>query len=180
MENIILIGMPGAGKSTVGVVLAKILGYDFVDSDIVIQQQMGKRLCDILEEDGLEVFLEIENRINAGLNLKQTVIATGGSVVYGKEAMEHLKSIGTVLYLRLSCSCIEQRLGDLKHRGVAMKEGETLCGLYEERSELYEKNADFILDCDNLTIEETIAKAVEICDEFRKNVRKFSMNLPEW
>lgn len=163
MENIILIGMPGAGKSTVGVVLAKILGYDFVDSDIVIQQQMGKRLCDILEERGLEGFLAIENRINAGLKMEKTVIATGGSVIYGKEAMEHLKSIGTVVYLRLSCDSIEQRLGDLKHRGVAIREGETLGELYEERCGLYEKYADIILDCDNLTIEETIARAVEAC-----------------
>lgn len=170
MENIILIGMPGAGKSTVGVVLAKILGYDFVDSDIVIQQQEEKRLCDILEEEGLETFLEIENRINAGLNLKHTVIATGGSVVYGKEAMEHLKSIGTVIYLRLSCAAIERRLGDLKHRGVAMKEGETLCDLYEERSDLYEKYADYILNCDNLTIEETISQAVEICRNFHRKI----------
>lgn len=163
MENIILIGMPGAGKSTVGVVVAKILGYDFVDSDIVIQQQMGKRLCDILEERGLEGFLAIENRINAGLEMEKTVIATGGSVIYGKEAMEHLKSIGTVVYLRLSCDSIEQRLGDLKHRGVAIREGETLGELYEERCGLYEKYADIILDCDNLTIEETIARAVEAC-----------------
>lgn len=163
MENIILIGMPGAGKSTVGVVLAKILGYDFVDSDLVIQRQVGKRLCDILEEEGLEAFLETENRINAGLNLKKTVIATGGSVVYGKEAMEHLKSIGTVIYLRLTYAAVERRLGDLKRRGVAMKEGETLRELYEERSDLYEKYADYILDCNNLTIEETIAQAVELC-----------------
>lgn len=145
MENIILIGMPGAGKSTVGVVLAKILGFDFVDSDIVIQRQVGKRLCDILEEEGLEAFLETENRINAGLNLKKTVIATGGSVVYGKEAMAHLKSIGAVIYLQLSCAAVERRLGDLKRRGVAMKEGESLRELYEERSDLYEKYADYIL-----------------------------------
>ncbi len=163
MENIILIGMPGAGKSTVGVVLAKILGFDFVDSDIVIQRQVGKRLCDILEEEGLEAFLETENRINAGLNLKKTVIATGGSVVYGKEAMAHLKSIGAVIYLQLSCAAVERRLGDLKRRGVAMKEGESLRELYEERSDLYEKYADYILDCNNLTIEETIAQAVELC-----------------
>ena len=163
MENIILIGMPGAGKSTVGVVLAKILGFDFVDSDIVIQRQVGKRLCDILEEEGLEAFLETENRINSGLNLKKTVIATGGSVVYGKEAMAHLKSIRAVIYLQLSCAAVERRLGDLKRRGVAMKEGESLRELYEERSDLYEKYADYILDCNNLTIEETIAQAVELC-----------------
>lgn len=163
MENIVLIGMPGAGKSTVGVVLAKILGYDFVDSDIVIQQQTGKKLCEILSEQGLEGFLAIENRVNAELETDKTVIATGGSVVYGKEAMEHLKTIGTVIYLRLSCDSIERRLGDLRHRGVAMKEGETLRELYEERSVLYEKYADRILDCDRLSIEETIAQAVRLC-----------------
>lgn len=163
MENIVLIGMPGAGKSTAGVVLAKILGYDFVDSDLVIQSQTGKRLCELLEEEGLEGFLEIENRINSGLQLKRTIIATGGSVVYGEEAMEHLREIGTIVYLQLSCKTLAHRLGNLKDRGVAMREGETLEELYYERCKLYEKYADVTVACDGLTLEETIARMVEVC-----------------
>ena len=97
-DNIILIGMPGAGKSTVGVVLAKALGYNFVDSDLVIQKETGQRLFEIIDEVGIDEFLNIENRINAALSVEKSVVATGGSVIYGEEAMEHLKSIGKVIY----------------------------------------------------------------------------------
>ena len=100
-DNIVLVGMPGVGKSTVGVILAKILGYEFLDVDIVIQQQTGKLLKDIIESDGIEGFIEIENRVNASLDVHNTIIATGGSVVYGKEAMQHLKEIGKVVYLEV-------------------------------------------------------------------------------
>lgn len=157
MKNVVLIGMPGAGKSTVGVVLAKILGYDFIDSDIVIQQQEGARLSEIIETKGIDGFISVENRVNANLWVEKSVIATGGSAVYGREAMEHLKESGVVVYLHLSYENVEKRLGDLRNRGVVMRAGETLKELYEERRKLYEAYADITVECDGLTIEQTIA-----------------------
>ena len=106
-DNIVLIGMPGVGKSTIGVVLAKVLGYQFVDADLLIQEAEGKLLSELIEENGTDGFIEIENRVNSQIQTHRSVIATGGSVVYGKEAMEHLKSIGTVVYLK---HCIEQMI----------------------------------------------------------------------
>ena len=155
--NIILIGMPGAGKSTIGVVLAKRLGYRFVDSDLLIQESENRLLHEILEQDGIDGFNAIENRVNAS-------IATGGSAVYGAEAMDHLKSIGTVLYLRIPYEVLKERLGDLHERGVSMKEGQTLKDLYEERRPLYEKYADVVIDCEGRTIREIVH---EIADELR-------------
>ena len=145
-NNVILIGMPGAGKSTVGVVLAKLLNYKFVDSDIVIQQKMKKNLNELILEQGAEYFKKIENKINSGLNIKKCVVATGGSVVFGKDAMEHFKKIGTVVYLKASLDSLEKRLGDLDKRGVVHKSGETLLDIFNERSPLYEKYADIIID----------------------------------
>lgn len=145
-DNIVLIGMPGVGKSSVGVVLAKILGYRFVDSDLVIQEQEGKLLHEIIDEKGTEGFLEVENRVNSSLNCEKCIIATGGSAVYGREAMEHLGEIGTVLYLRADYESISDRLGSLKGRGVVLKEGQTLFDLYNERAPLYEGYADIIVD----------------------------------
>lgn len=164
MNNIILIGMPGAGKSTVGVVLAKKMGYCFVDSDLVIQERTKKLLHEIITEKGQEGFLEVENQINASLELEHTVLATGGSAIYGKEAMEHLKKIGTVVYLKLSHPAIARRLGDLHERGVALKEGQTLLDLYEERIPYYEKYADLTVNCEKKAIRrivEEIAGRVE-------------------
>ena len=160
-NNITLIGMPGAGKSTVGVVLAKVMGYRFVDSDLVIQEQTGKLLSEIIEEKGTEGFLEVEDRINAGLICEKSVIATGGSVVYCKNAMEHLKEISTVIYLKLPYERVEKRLGNLKDRGVALKEGQTLKDLYEERCPLYEKYADVVIEADTTSVESCMRKILE-------------------
>ena len=157
-NNVILIGMPGAGKSTVGVVLAKLLNYKFVDSDIVIQQKMKKKLKDIILEQGAECFKKIENKINSGLNVKKSVIATGGSVVFGKDAMEHFKKIGTVVYLKVSLASLEKRLGDLDKRGVVHKPGETLLDIFNERAPLYEKYADIIIDETDLEISQIAMK----------------------
>jgi len=154
--NIVLIGMPGVGKSTVGVILAKVLGYQFVDSDLVIQQEEGKLLKEIIAEVGPLGFIEVENRINAGLMVEHSVVATGGSVVYGKEAMEHLKSIGVVVYLSLPYEEISKRLSDIKGRGVVLRDGQTLKDLYDERTLLYEKYADVQIDETGLNVEETI------------------------
>ena len=158
-DNIVLIGMPGVGKSTVGVVLAKALGYQFVDADLLIQEAEGKLLSELIEEHGTDGFIEIENRVNSQIKTHRSVIATGGSVVYGKEAMEHLKSIGTVVYLKQNLRVLQRRLRNLKGRGVVLKEGQTLVDLYKERTVLYEKYADITVDQYKQSIEQTL-KAV--------------------
>ena len=163
-KNIVLIGMPGVGKSTVGVILAKVLGYQFVDSDLVIQKEEGKLLKEIIAEVGPEGFIEVENRVNAGLQVENSIIATGGSVVYGKEAMEHLKEIGTVVYLSLPYEEINKRLSDIKGRGVVLRNGQTLKDLYEERTLLYEKYADVRIDETGLNVEATIDAILESRD----------------
>ena len=155
-KNIILIGMPGAGKSTVGVVLAKKLGYSFLDSDLVIQEKMGKLLHQLIAELGEAGFLMLENEINASIEAKETVIATGGSAIYGEEAMKHFKQIGTVVYLKLPYEELKERLGDLHERGVVIKEGCSLKDLYAERTPLYEKYADLTISCKNLSIREIV------------------------
>ena len=163
MKNIILIGMPGAGKSTVGVILAKVLGYNFVDSDIVIQQKEGRTLREIIQEEGAEGFIAIENRIHAEMEYSNSVIATGGSVVYGQEAMAHLKEMGTIIYLKLSYKTILHRLHDIKNRGVVLKDGQTLQNLYDERTLLYEKYADEVIIEDGLSVEQTIENVLRVC-----------------
>ena len=160
MNNIILTGMPGAGKSTVGVVLAKKLGYTFVDSDLVIQEKESRLLHEIIEQDGLNAFEKIENEVNATLEAKNSVIATGGSVIYGTEAMMHLASIGTIIYLKLAYEELEWRLGDLDERGVVMRPGQTLLDLYEERIPLYEKYADITIDCTQKSIRQVVMEIV--------------------
>ena len=166
MNNIVLIGMPGAGKSTVGVVLAKNMGYTFIDSDLLIQEKHKKLLHEIIEERGIEGFWQVENEVNAGIRTEKAVIATGGSVIYEEEAMKHLKEIGVVVYLKLSLEELTVRLGDLNERGVTLKEGQDLAGLYAERIPYYEKYADITIDCDGRLIRDIVAeirqKATEV------------------
>ena len=133
-QNVVLIGMPGVGKSTVGVILAKVLGYEFVDSDLLIQKAEKRLLREIIAQEGQAGFLKIENRVNASIDMEKTVIATGGSVVYCTEAMEHLKKIGTVVYLKLDYEILKKRLGNLRCRGVVLRKGQTLKDLYDELS----------------------------------------------
>ncbi|MDY4891845.1 MAG: shikimate kinase [Agathobacter sp.] len=159
-DNIVLIGMPGVGKSTVGVILAKVMGYQFIDADLVIQQQEGRLLHEIIEEEGTEGFIQVENRVNASLSASHAIIATGGSVVYGKEAMEHLREIGTVVYLEVSFPVLEKRLADIKGRGVVLKEGQNLYDLYLERTPLYESYADIRISETGLDIEQTVEQIV--------------------
>lgn len=160
-KNIVLIGMPGAGKSSVGVILAKVLGFRFIDADILIQEREGRLLKDIIKEDGLEGFIQIENEVNSSIQTNHTVIATGGSVIYGKEAMEHLSGIGTIVYLKLNYQTIVDRLGNISQRGVVLKVGQDLNGLYEERCPLYEKYADLIINCENMDMEAILTTIVE-------------------
>lgn len=161
MNNIVLIGMPGVGKSTVGVILAKELGYQFVDADLLIQKREKRLLKEIIAQEGVDGFIQIENQVNASIDTDRTVIATGGSVIYGREAMEHLKEIATVVYLKLSYESLRKRLGNLRNRGVVLREGQTLKDLYQERVVLYEKYADITIDEENKDIEETLQSVLE-------------------
>ena len=164
MNNIILIGMPGVGKSTLGVVLAKVLGFQFIDADLLIQEQERKKLHQIIKEVGINGFMEIENQVNASIEAERSVIATGGSVVYCRQAMSHLKEIGTVVYLKVSLSTLEKRLGNLNRRGVILKKGQTLKDLYEERVPLYEKYADVVVDEKGRDLEECLQLLLEKLD----------------
>lgn len=167
--NITLIGMPASGKSSVGVVLAKRLGKKFVDTDIVIQEKYGKLLKELIEEHGDEGFREIEDEVNAGLDLDNSIISPGGSVVYGEKAMQHLKEISVIIYLELSYTAIKSRLGDLRERGITLKEGQSLKDLYLERVPLYEKYADITVN----EMKKTLAKTIdEICEKLGEKPKK--------
>lgn len=161
MGNIILIGMPAVGKSTVGVVAAKRLGYNFIDADIVIQEKEGKLLKEIIAEKGSDGFLEIEDRINAEIVAENAVISPGGSVVYCENAMRHYKEIGKIVYLQVSFDTINKRLKNAKNRGVVLRDGQTLRDLYEERVLLFEKYADIVVCEEGLGLEETIDLVME-------------------
>ena len=163
MNNIVLIGMPSCGKSTVGVLLAKKLGYRFLDSDILIQEKCGMLLHEIIETEGLNGFLKIEGEVNRSIQTDRTVISTGGSVVYSDDAMKHLKSIGKVIYIKISYETLCTRLGDYVHRGVVMPKGYTLLDMYNERKKLYEKYADFILDEGDDSINKTLERIARMC-----------------
>ena len=158
MDNLVLIGMPSSGKSTAGVLLAKRIGFGFIDTDLIIQGEQGALLSQIIEREGAEGFLAIEERVNAGIAAMRCVIATGGSVCYLPRAMEHLKKLGTVVYLELSEEEVARRVPDFVRRGVVMRGNiRTLKELYAERVPLYEKYADVTVRCDGQTIDETVA-----------------------
>jgi shikimate kinase len=159
MENVILIGMPGVGKSTLGVILAKLIGYRFVDTDLIIQENTGSLLCEIIEKEGVQGFIDTENRICSEVAAERSVIATGGSAVYGKEAMEHLRSIGTVVYLKQDIETIRKRVGDMSGRGVVLRAGQTLDDIFSERAPLYEKYAHIVVEMRDGTVEDNL-KAV--------------------
>ena len=162
-ENIVLIGMPGVGKSTVGVILAKVLGYQFIDADLVIQKRENRLLHEIISEEGLDGFLKAEENANVYIaqNEEKSIVATGGSVVYCEKAMQELKKTGRVIYLELEYDQLKKRLGNLKGRGVVLKDGQDLRGLYEERIPLYEKYADLTVNEKNLDVEQTLQKIVD-------------------
>lgn len=159
--NYVLIGMPGSGKSTMGVLLAKYIGFGFVDCDLMIQSREKKLLSEIIESEGVERFIEIENDVLSCLCEDRCIIATGGSAVYGEEAMTHLKENGTVIYLKISYDEMVKRVfSDYRTRGVALRNGQTPMQMYADRCVLYEKYADIVIDESNLTLEETLQKTL--------------------
>lgn len=160
-ENIVLIGMPGAGKSTIGVLLAKSMLKSFVDTDLLIQQQYDTSLCKLIEKYDIEGFLKIENDVIENYEFISSVIATGGSAVYGDSAMKKLKKNSVFVYLNVSLSVLEKRLGNIHTRGVAMKNSSSLKELFEERAALYESYQDITIDCDELSVEECVDKIVK-------------------
>ncbi|TNJ64378.1 shikimate kinase [Paenibacillus hemerocallicola] len=159
--NIVLIGMSGAGKSTLGVLLAKALEMDYVDTDIVIQQHEGRLLQDILDQDGIEKFMEVEERTVSELQPKHCVISTGGSVIYSEKAMNVLKQGGQIIYLHVPYEEIEKRLINLTTRGIVIRKGNSLKDVYEERVPLYMKYSDQTLDCSNKDIEHCVSELIE-------------------
>jgi len=156
MKNIVLTGMPGAGKSTVGVILAKVLGMSFIDTDLVIQERTGLHLQEIIDRDGPLEFMRIEEAAVLSLACRNTVIATGGSVVLSPPAMEHLKANGTVVYLKVPYEEIEKRLGTIAGRGIVLLSDQTLLTMYNGRVPLYEKYADLMIDCADRDFESVV------------------------
>ena len=171
-KNLIFIGMPAVGKSTVGIVVAKRLGMQFIDTDLLIQEQEGKLLREIIAEKGQDGFLEIENRVNASVTSENAVISPGGSVVYCREAMEHYKKIGTVVYLKASYQTIKKRIRNPKKRGVVLRDGQSFRDLYNERVPFFEKYADITICEDGCRIEETIENVLNAVKKRRKKYRK--------
>lgn len=162
MENIILIGMPGCGKSTIGVVLAKKLGYRFVDSDLLIQEQYGMTLERLIEQYGDKGFIDIENNVNKSIDISHSVIATGGSAVYGEEAMEHFKQMGTVIYIDIPTKEICERIGSLKERGVVSNGKTTIEEIFNDRKRLYRKYADITVRFENRLLREAVEEIYEL------------------
>lgn len=158
MKNIILVGMPGSGKSTLGIVLSKKIGYGYIDSDSVIVAREGKLLPDLIDELGNDGFLEVEAKVNSAICASRCVISTGGSAIYRADAINKLKENGVVVYLKIPYEEVARRLGDLHTRGVVLKDGFTLRDLYNERVPLYEKQADYIVELNNASIEENAEK----------------------
>ena len=161
-DNLILIGPPGVGKSTVGVLLAKALSMPFVDTDIIIQASEGRRLQDILDTDGIGAFRAIEERYIVGLKLEQHVIATGGSVVYSESAMAHLKSLGRIVFLALPCETLLKRIENLDTRGVVLPKSQSFCQMYDERYPLYIRWADYVVDCAGLSHEQVVQRVASL------------------
>ena len=162
MNNVILVGMPGCGKSTVGVVLAKSLGYDFTDTDLIISKKEGKKLQKLIDEDGIERFLQVENQVGKELNCTETVVATGGSMIMNQDAMEHLKSIGKIVYINVPLEVLKKRITNMKTRGIVFGKGETLDDIYMKRTPLYEKYADITVNVSKTnSLEHTVTKIVK-------------------
>ncbi|MBQ8791233.1 MAG: shikimate kinase [Ruminiclostridium sp.] len=161
MSNIILIGMPGAGKSTIGVLLAKSMGYNFLDTDLIIQSQQKKKLQQIIDEEGIDAFLKCEERALLSIDFDCTVVATGGSAIFSEKGMEHLKKEGVCVYLKVDEQELIRRLSNIKTRGIACRKGETVAEIIEERRAYYEKYADVTINCESATAEQMVERIIE-------------------
>lgn len=164
MSNIVLIGMPGCGKSTIGVILAKTIGVGFVDTDLIIQQRENRLLQDIIDTDGIEAFLDCEENAVKTVDCDNTVIATGGSVVYREDAINHLKKNGKIFYLNVSLDEIKKRLNNISTRGIAANKNDSIEKIFIEREPLYKKYADVIVDLTDRTVEQAVG---EICKKIK-------------
>ena len=160
-KNIVFVGMPASGKSTVGVIVAKVMGMNFIDSDIVIQQRENAKLNELIEEYGIDDFLKREEQALLSINVDNTVIATGGSAIYSDAGMKHLSNNATIIYLKVSLDNLKDRLTDLKTRGVVIRPGESIEQMYTTRSVLYEKYADIIVEEKGTSIEDTVCLVME-------------------
>lgn len=162
MKNIILIGMPGAGKSTAGVILAKACGMKFIDTDLLIQERTGRLLQEIINTEGLEAFLKTEEETILSLHCENTVIATGGSVVFGQRGMEHLKKGGIIVYLKIPFDEMEHRLTNITTRGIVLAPGQSLRAMYDKRVLLYEKYADVTVGADRENFEYIVGEILQV------------------
>ena len=160
-SNVVLIGMPGSGKSTCGVIAAKVMLKNFFDTDLLLQGLEQSRLQDLIDSKGTSYFYKAEEKAILSLGIEATVIATGGSVIYSEKAMQHLKSLGKIIYLHLDYETMLKRINNFTTRGIVVKSGSTLLDMYNERLPLYKKYADEIIYCDGNTVEETVAKIVD-------------------
>lgn len=161
MENIILVGMPACGKSITGVVLAKTMRMNFVDTDLLIQEREQRPLQEIIDMEGISYFKDVEETVLLELDVDNTVISTGGSAIYYPRAIEHLKKKGKLVYLKVSLNTVKQRLNNIRTRGVAMEKGDTIKDLYKRRVPLYETHADIIIEADDLEVEETVEQIMK-------------------
>ncbi len=168
MKNIVLIGMPGSGKSTIGVLLAKKMTYQFLDSDLLIQERAGMRLQDYIDQYGTDAFERLEDEVNASIDVENTVIATGGSAVYGEKSMMHLKEISTVVYLRVSYEELNNRIKDFATRGIVIPEGQTFLDVYNARAPLYERYADVTIDTAKEDFWDTVERMSAAIEEFNR------------
>lgn len=171
MSNIVLIGMPGSGKSTVGVLLAKALGYSFIDTDLLISRKAGKPLQNIIDNDGLETFLQLEEEVGSAIDCDYTVIATGGSMILSKNAMNHLKALGRVVYISVPIEEIRRRVTNITTRGIACHKNETLDGIFEQRNPLYKSYADITVDVSDksASIEQTVESVLDKLEQEKNN-----------
>lgn len=162
MKNIILTGMPGCGKSTIGVILAKTLGMNFVDTDLIIQQREGRLLQDIIDSDGLPKFLDIEKDAILSRNYENSIVSTGGSAVFREQSMNFLKSDGIVIFIDVAPEVLKKRISNITTRGIAARKGDSIDDIYNERLPLYEKYADFTLKISNESVEASVERMIEI------------------